>query len=394
MELATLEHWVNINSGSHNPDGLRLMADALQEHLAELPGKLERIPLKAQKELDGSRVQPGEALRLRFNPDAPVRVLFSGHMDTVYDAGHVFQRLRYLDAHRATGPGIADMKGGLFIMISAVERFLKKHPQGHLGGEILITADEEIGSPGSRELLFEAADWNHLGLVFESALPGGELVCRRKGTGTYRITARGKSAHTGRDFAAGRNAIVGLSALMVDCHKLNDTYPDAIVNVGRFSGGGPVNVVPDRAEAWLNLRIGKRETLPEIQSALGNLVRRAGEQWEGVSFKLEGEFARPPKEESSDDAALHELWNEAETALGMPLSGKRETGGSSDGNVFSEAGLPHLDGVGIRGGAIHSPDEFALLDSIPGQIDKVVAFLEAIAAEPGRFIKPPFTKSL
>jgi glutamate carboxypeptidase len=266
---------------------------------------------------------------------------------------------------------------------------MKAHPGGSLGGEILITADEEIGSPGSRELLMEAAAWNHLGLVFESALPGGELVCRRKGTGTYRITAQGKSAHTGRDFAAGRNAVVGLAALMIECHKLNEAYPDAIVNVGRISGGGPVNVVPDQAEAWLNLRIGKRETLSQIQTALEQLVESAGRQWEGVHFKLEGEFARPPKEESPADAALHEVWNAAEASLGLPLSGKRETGGSSDGNVFSEAGLPHLDGIGIRGGAIHSPDEFALLDSIPEQINKVVAFLETVAENPERFNRPP-----
>jgi glutamate carboxypeptidase len=393
MEFATLEHWVNINSGSHHPEGLRLMADALQEHLAELPGRLERIAFPEQEELDGSRIQPGEALRLRFNPDAPVRVLLSGHMDTVYDAGHAFQRLRHIDENRVTGPGVADMKGGLFIMISAVKRFLKTHHDGSLGGEILITADEEIGSPGSRDLLLEAAGWNHLGLVFESALPGGELVCQRKGTGTYRITAQGKPAHTGRDFGAGRNAVVGLADLMVECHQLNEAYPDAIVNVGRMGGGGPVNVVPDRAEAWLNLRAGKRETVPQITSALEGLIQQATAKWNGVSFTLKGEFARPPKEESPADAALHEIWNAAEASLNLPLSGKRETGGSSDGNIFSEAGLPHLDGIGIRGGAIHSPDEFALIDSIPEQINKVVAFLEAIEAKPEQFRMPPFTEA-
>lgn len=393
MELATLEHWVNINSGSQNPDGLRLMADALQEHLAELPGKLERIPLPEYQELDGSRIQPGEALRLRFNPEAPVRVLFSGHMDTVYDAGHAFQRLRRLDANRVTGPGVADMKGGLFIMISAVQRFLKAHPDTPLGGEILITADEEIGSPGSRPLLLEAASWNHVGLVFESALPGGELVCRRKGTGTFRITAQGKSAHTGRDFEAGRNAVAGLSSLLVACHGLNAAHPDAIVNVGRFNGGGPVNVVPDRAEAWLNVRIGRQETLQAIQAALDKQVREAEAEWEGITFQLDGEFARPPKEESPADAALHDLWNEVEASLSLPVSGKRDTGGSSDGNVLAEAGLPHLDGIGIRGGAIHSPDEFALLDSIPEQVDKVVGLLERLAADPARLQRPPFDQS-
>lgn len=382
MQIATLEHWVNINSGSHNPEGLRLMADALQEHLAELPGELERLPLDPVEELDGTVLQPGDALRLRFRPDAPVTVLFSGHMDTVFDREHRFQRLQQLDNGWIRGPGVADMKGGLFILIDAVRQFLERDKTGNLGGEILITADEEIGSPASHGLILEAARNNDLGLVFESALPGGELVCRRKGTGTFQVSATGKPAHTGRDFQNGRNAIVALAAFVADCHALNAEYPDAIVNVGRFRGGGPVNVVPDRAEAWLNLRVGKRETVGLMESALQSLIRDARARTSGVTFALKGGFARPPREETPADEKLHAIWNAVEVALGLQKSGKRETGGSSDGNILGEAGMPHLDGVGIRGGAIHSDEEFAIPESIPGQVAKTVGFLEHLATNP------------
>lgn len=387
MDYRILETWVNINSGSSHLEGLRLMAGALEERLSLLPGKLERLTLPPASELDGEVIQTGDALRLRFRPKAPLKILFSGHMDTVFGPHHPFQAFTLAARNQARGPGVADMKGGLLIMIEAVERFLNEDRSGNIGGELLITGDEEIGSPGSRDLIREAARSNHLGLVFESSLPGGELVCRRMGTGTFRITAQGRSAHTGRDFANGRNAVVALSSLLLACHALNTRFPDARINVGRFNGGGPVNVVPDQAEGWLNIRTARVEMLPILNEALEELTQAATNEWEGIRFSCVGEFTRPPKEESAADAALHDLWNKGEARLGLPPSGKRETGGSSDGNLLGEAGLPHLDGVGIRGGHIHSDQEFAFLDSIEPQIDKTLAFMKLLAEDPCSFIE-------
>jgi glutamate carboxypeptidase len=382
MLFETLEHWVNINSGSGNPDGLQLMADALQEHLSDIPGTLERIPLPCHDNLDGSIQRPGDVLRLRFRPEAPVKVLFSGHMDTVYGPGHSFQRLQQLPDGRVNGPGVADMKGGLLIMIESVKRFLAEDKLGNLGGEILINADEEVGSRGSHALLEEAAHWNDLGLVFESALPGGELVRCRKGTGTFRVTATGKPAHTGRDFESGRSAVVAMSALALACHRLNEEIEDAIINVANFASPGPVNVVPDKAETWLNVRIGRPESAKVVKDAFARLIAETESTWEGVTFTIEGDILRAPKVETPGNAALHELWNGMEEQLGLPLSGKRDTGGSSDGNVLGEAGLPHLDGLGILGGSIHSPEEFAYPESMQTGIDKTVAFLHRLAAQP------------
>lgn len=382
MHLETLEHWVNINSGSGNPEGLQLMADALQEHLSDIPGTLERIPLPPHHNLDGSVQQPGDVLRLRFRPDAPLKVLFSGHMDTVYDKEHPFQRLQRLPDGRVNGPGVADMKGGLLIMIEAVKRFLNEDTLGALGGEILINADEEVGSRGSHSLLEEAARWNDAGLVFESALPGGELVRCRKGTGTFRVTASGTPAHTGRDFENGRSALIALSALALACHRLNDEIPDAIINVAKFSSPGPVNVVPDKAEAWLNVRIGRPESAQVLKDAFNRLIEEMESAWDGVTFTIEGDILRGPKVETDGNAVLHTIWNQAEEKLGQPLSGKRDTGGSSDGNVLGEAGLPHLDGIGILGGSIHSPNEFAYPESMEIAIEKTVTFLHLLASQP------------
>ncbi len=382
MDYQILESWVNTNSGSSNMEGLRRMADALEASLKEIPGDLERISLGPIKQADGSVCHCGDCLRLRFRKQAPLQVLFSGHMDTVYGADHPFQQLRKLPDGNLHGPGVADMKGGLLIMIESVKRFLEEDTSGRIGGEILINADEEIGSPGSHSLLVEAAANNHLGLVFESSLPGGELVRCRKGTGTFRIMAKGRPAHTGRDFEEGRSAIVALSSLVVACHELNATIADAIVNTGRISGGGPVNVVPDFAEAFLNIRISFPESVKVVEDALTKIISNQESIWEGVHFELTGGFQREPKVETPANACLHDIWNEAATRLGFPLAGKRDTGGSSDGNVVGAHGLPHLDGIGIRGGAIHSDKEFADPASITEQISKTVAFLHTLAMKP------------
>jgi len=378
MELDLLEKWVKQNSGTRNPDGLARMADALMERLSRLPGSLERIPLPACTSLEGAPFTPGDAVRLRFREDAPLRILLSGHMDTVFTPDDPFQNVTRLPDGSWKGPGIADMKGGLFIMIEALDRFLQEDTSGCLGGEILITADEEIGSPASRDLLVETAKRHHLGLVFESSLPGRELVSRRMGTGTFTVSASGRSAHTGRDFENGRNAVAGLAWCAVKAHALNQQLDDTIINVGRFSGGGALNVVPDEARMWLNVRVGTLQAVGRLETVFKELIQDANRTWEGMRFTCDGEFTRPPKEESAAEARLHELWNTAQRSLGYEPSGKRATGGSSDGNLFAGAGLPHLDGVGIRGGAIHSREEFAFPESLPEQIETTVAFLKKL----------------
>ncbi len=390
MDYSKLTEWVNINSGSTNLPGLERMADALSDHMSGIPGTFERIKLQPINNLDGSIHQSGDVLRLRFRPDAPVHVLFSGHMDTVFSAEHPFQILKELPNGRLHGPGVADMKGGLFIMLETVKRFLQEDQSGKVGGEILINADEELGSIGSHKLLLEAAEWNHLGLVFESCLPAGELVRCRKGTGNFKVTAYGKAAHTGRDFENGRNAVAALSGFLVKCHQLNGKIAEAIINVANFSSPGPVNVVPDYASAWLNIRIGRPESVKEINDVLNQLMQEVTSSTDGIRMEIHGEFLRSPKTETPGNAAMHDIWNRVEQSLNMPLSGKRDTGGSSDGNVVGGAGLPHLDGIGIMGGAIHSDQEFAMADSIPTQIDKTVEFLHLLSRESETINKAPF----
>lgn len=388
METEVLEAWVRQNSGSHNREGLERMAALLENALARLPGKLERLVPPPVDTLELSGFRSGPLLRFTFHPRAPAQVLFSGHMDTVYGADHPFQTITRMSESHLRGPGIADMKGGLFILMAGLERFLQEPEAEGLGGTVLISSDEEIGSPASTGLLREAARRHHLGLVFESALPGGELVNARKGTGLFRLRARGRAAHTGRDFEKGLNAVVALARVMTQCHSLNTSLEETIVNVTRISGGEALNVVPDKAECWLNVRVGSVAQAKAFEEALAKVIGEAKARHPNLHLEAAGEFLRPPKTESTAEVRLHAFWNAAEKAAGYPPSGKRATGGGSDGNLLAGEGLPVLDGIGIKGNHIHSEEEFAILDSIPEQVDKLTAFLLHFARHPEELPTP------
>lgn len=379
MDITLLKNWSDINSGSLNKEGLDRMADVLWDSLKPLPGRLERLPCAPYEDLDGSWVQPGDCLCLHFNEEAPIQVLLSGHMDTVFGPEHPFQHCQD-DGRVLRGPGVADMKGGLFILINALKAFLAGHPR-RVGGKVLINGDEEIGSIGSANLLRSMARRCHLGLVFESALPDGSLINKRKGTTSIRLMAKGIAAHTGRDFSKGRNALVAMADLATACHHLNAEFPEALLNVGRFASGGPVNVVPDAAEAWLNIRTDDPGSIQRVISAIEARIDAVSSRHPDISFAMKTGATRLPRQETPADLRLRERWNRAEADLGLPVSGTRATGGTSDGNIFAEVKLPHLDGVGVRGGDIHSENEFCIKDSIPSQIRKTTAFLNALESD-------------
>ncbi len=375
--VETLVDWAETPSGSEDAEGLARMAEKIRAAFAGLPGHGELVDLPPAEDLAGAPLPVGAAYRHRCRPGAPVRVLLSGHMDTVYGPDHPFKRCSFPERGVLRGPGVADMKGGLLVMRHAIDLLEASAHAENLGWEVLINADEEIGSPGSLSLLHEAAQGNTAGLVFESALPDGSLVRRRKGSGVFRAVARGRAAHTGRDFDDGRNAIIALSAFLVRMHALNDTVPGAIINVGRARGGRAVNIVPDFAEAYVNIRISKAEDLPGLNARIEKLLDEANRE-DGVRIKWHGAMARPPKSETPATERLYGWYAATARAQGITC-GQRDTGGASDGNILAAAGLPHLDGVGVCGGRIHSEEEFVLTASLRERIALAGAFLSRLA---------------
>lgn len=379
LELATLlEAWCNINSGSTNIPGLERMRGQLRTAFAEIPGvQVEEMAL-AQTD--------AKALRVRMRPAAERHVFLSGHYDTVYPSDHSFQRCERAGEDRLRGPGVTDMKGGLMVMLAALQAFEKTPAAGRLGWEVLLNPDEEIGSRASAPLFMEAAARCDFGLVFEPARAQGDLVHSRKGTGLFTVICHGRTAHA-QDAAAGRNAIVALSAFIQAASRLPAELPGVLLNVGRITGGGAAtNVVPDLAEAVLDVRVTSMADQAALEGRLRSLAAELST--DGFTFELSGGINRPPKECNATEEKAFAEWRRAGADLEMAPFSWMHAGGGSDGNLLSAAGLPNLDGVGIVGGHMHSEREYCELPSLVERAQLSALFLHRLASGEFEISKP------
>jgi glutamate carboxypeptidase len=363
--LDQVQDWATINSGSRNLDGLKQMAVTLAHAFSALPGELNlRRPDPVEAiAADGSvvTVEHGDNLYLAVRPEASVRILLTGHMDTVYGADHPFQALAWRGDGLLGGPGVADMKGGLAVMLAALKAIEASPGSAQLGYDVLINSDEEVGSPGSRELLAKAAAGKRVAFTYEpSALPDGTLAGARPGSGNFSIVFEGKSAHAGRNPEEGRNAVVAAADLALRLAK--ESGPRLRINVARIDGGGPNNVVPDRAVLRLNIRPTTSEDQTRAEALLRAAVAAAAAAHE-LSVQCHGSFARPPKPLDQAAERLFMLVRRCGADLGHEIAW-RDTGGVCDGNNIAACGVPVVDTMGVRGGAIHSSEEYLIVDSL------------------------------
>lgn len=360
-----LRDWSQTNSGTANIDGLRRMRELAAEVLEPMADSIEIRPLSPRTIVDnrGNLLQQpvAEALVARKRPQAKRRVLLCGHLDTVYAAESPFQFVREVDADTWVGPGVADMKGGIIVMFEAL-RALETHPDApQLGWSLVLNTDEEVGSPSSTPLLQELARQNDVGLVFEPALPDGALAGARAGSANFDLVIRGRSAHAGRDFARGRSAIHLAGEAITLLASLN-AAEGVTINVGRVDGGGPVNQVADLAIVRMNIRVADDEKQEAIENDLRRLTAVLGAR-DGYSAELYGHFFSPPKPLTGRTAVLFEHVRDVGAELGLDITWT-STGGVCDGNKLQAAGLPTVDSLGVRGGNLHSHEEFVLLNSL------------------------------
>lgn len=362
--LAQVATWAAINSGTRNLAGLATMGSLLAEAFAALPGEVDFTdPAPVDSVAADGRVvalDHGRHLTVTVRADAPVQLLLTGHMDTVYPVDHAFQTPRRIDAATIGGPGVADMKGGLSVMLAALRAVETTPLAARIGYTVLINSDEETGSLSSAPLLAAKARGMLAALTYEPALPDGTLAGARGGTGNFSISVRGRSAHAGRNPEEGRNAIVAAADLAVRLSKA--TGAGLSVNPARIDGGGPNNVVPDHAVLRVNFRPADLAAIERARAYLDTAVAAIAAEHD-VEVAVHGSFNRPPKPIDPAAATLFALVKDAGTDLGLDI-GWRATGGVCDGNNIAAAGVPVIDTMGVRGGAIHSPDEFMLIDSL------------------------------
>ncbi|MFZ4126025.1 MAG: hydrolase [Rickettsiales bacterium] len=360
------ESWSKINSGSYNVSGLRAMRAALADNFLWLGGEQEVLSCGPMMRIDTqgheAQVELAECLSIRKRPDAPIQLLLVGHMDTVYGPEHPFQTPRFLSENVLNGPGVADLKGGLVVMLKALEA-LEKHPNAErVGWQVLLNPDEEIGSIGSDGLLKTAAKGKHVGLIYEPCMADGSLAGERKGSGNFSIVVRGRAAHAGRNPEDGRNAIVAAAALTQAIFALNGARDGVTFNPARMDGGGALNVVPDLAILHYNVRTKSSEDEAWATDAVAQICLDIEEQFE-VRVVPHGFFTRSPKPMSGENQKIFDLVQQCGRELGMTI-GIKPSGGCCDGNNLWKHGLANVDTLGVRGENIHSAQEIVHLDSL------------------------------
>lgn len=362
--LHQVQQWAAVNSGSGNLQGLAKVAGMLADAFALLPGDVTLVdPEPVEKvQNDGTifTVDHGQHLLVTVRPQAATQLLFTGHMDTVFPEDHPFQTLRWIDDGTLNGPGVADMKGGIAVMLSALQAAEHSGAIAQAGYQILINSDEEVGSPSSAKLIAQLAQSKLAALTYEPALPDGTLAGARGGSGNFSIIITGKSAHAGRNPDDGRNAVLAAADLAL---RLKALSRDGLsVNPAKIDGGGPNNVVPDHAILRVNFRPLTPQIVAEADADLRRLVANI-ESVHDVRAHVHGSFGRPPKPIDDGAAKLFGLVKQCGADLGLAINW-HSSGGVCDGNNIAACGVPVVDTMGVRGGSIHSADEFLIVESL------------------------------
>lgn len=384
--------WARINTGSWNADGLKDLAPSIAKALRETGASVEIVDappietINPKGEVDAFHTGP--VLRAVQRPDAPVQIVLTGHYDTVFPPG-TFTEITDMGDGKLNGPGLADMKGGITVMIEALKTFEAQGDTDNLGYTVILTPDEETGNFASDPFLRAAATKAHIGLTFEPAMEDGALAGARKGSGIWDIVFRGRSAHAGREPEKGRSAVWAACDLALRVEALMGVRDGVVFNVGKVDGGAAVNIVPDNAV----LRVGSRAPDPEaadwaegqIKAALADVLAAR----DGITAHVHGGFYRPPKPRNAAQDRLIGDVRETAKGIGLDLVFK-DTGGVCEGNNVFAAGTPNIDTLGVRGGRIHSADEFMVVDSLSERAGLATLILNRLAD--GRMDGPAIKK--
>jgi glutamate carboxypeptidase len=384
-----LEALCNINSGSENLAGLRRVEDWLCKYFEPLKLEPVRIELPSFEIIDDlgqcTTQQTANALRWDFprsESDSRHRILMSIHYDTVYAQSSAFQRCERFDGRgpdgqlemRMRGPGVIDAKGGIVILrwaAIAAQQFLD---MSHVDLSIVLTPDEEIGSPATMSLWKNIANQFDFAMLYEPCLADGSMVSQRRGTGTFTIIAHGKAAHSGRNFQDGRNAILQLCRIALALDSLNGVRPDVTLNVGRIRGGDAVNVVPDCAGLKVNVRVSSADDQLWVETQVQQIVKKFSSPATDFTIELFGAIQSPPKAVSREAVEWMKRVESAGELVGEHVRWKG-SGGASDGNKLAALGLTNIDSFGPEGDLLHSDQEWIRLESLPRKAALSVAAL-------------------
>lgn len=349
-----LHRWetlVNLDSGSFYKTGLDKTAAYLAGLLEQGGFAVTVLP----------QAENGDIVIGRRQGAGAGKYVLVGHYDTVFAEGEAARRPFRVEGEKAYGPGVHDMKGGLVVMLTALEALASIDFQSYESICVICNGDEEIGSPVSRPVIEAEANKADAVFILEPARADGSLVTARKGVGMFHLEVTGRAAHAGADPQAGVSAIEELARKVIELHKITDYAIGTTVNVGVISGGTRSNVVAERASAEIDLRVFTAAEAERACRAIQTAADRV--HLPGAVTQLTGGMNRPPMEKNEATASLLALVQEAGRMLGMTIKDVA-SGGGSDGNFTAAVGAPTIDSMGTVGGLAHGVSEYSEVETV------------------------------
>ncbi|NQY98288.1 MAG: hydrolase [Henriciella sp.] len=380
MQTRTFD-WAKVNSGSWNRDGLEALAPDMANAFSALEAEIELIRTEPIEKVSNKGTieafETGPIIRITSRPQAEKQVVMSGHYDTVFPP-ETFDEIKELEPDKVNGPGLADMKGGLSVMLGALQAFEQGPLKDKLGYQIVITPDEETGNFASAPFLTKAAQSGAMiGMTYEPCMDTGAMSGGRKGSAVFDIVLHGRSAHAGRAKEDGRSAVEAAAVLVLGLERLNGVYEGVSFNVGSIDGGSAVNIVPDLAIVRFGARAPDAEAAAWATREVEKLLEQALAT-DGISGHMHGGFYRPPKPRNAAQDALFNAVSDTGRAIGLELEFV-DTGGVCEGNNIFAAGVPNVDTLGVMGGRIHSDEEYVIMSSFVERAQLSALLLNRIA---------------
>jgi glutamate carboxypeptidase len=370
--LRDLEHFVNMDSGTHDEKLVQQAGEFAAQRFRELGCAIEWVSSPDMAIADSyiARLTGGDARK----------VVLLGHHDTVYPAGTTTQRPFRRESGRAYGPGVMDMKGGILLGVFALRVLLQTGGAGLPRVVFIGNPDEEIGSPTSRSLIERETQDADLVLVLEPGREPGSIQTIRKGVGMYELVVRGRSSHAGSRPEDGRSAVLELAHKTLALHGLTNLATGTTVNVGVVQGGTRRNVVPEHAEAMIDLRVSTAAAASDADRAIREIAARSTVP--DVEAVVTGGINRPPMEKTAQTERALDVGRALVGELGLEFL-ETSSGGGSDGNFTAALGIPTLDGLGPVGRNAHSPDEWLDTSNLAERIALVAGLTARAPARAG-----------
>ena len=364
--LSTLQDWVEVESPTFDKDAVNRMMDLCSNFLAQMGGRLERIPGKQNL---------GDCLRATFN-ETPENlnspsILIMGHMDTVHPIGTLKHFPFRVDSNKCFGPGIFDMKSGNLIAMEAVKMLMSEGDLPNLKITILITSDEEIGSPSTRSLIESESLRSKYVLVPEPGLPDGGYVSGRYAIARFNLKTKGVPFHAGINPKAGKSAVKEMAKKIIEIEDLSND--DRTFSAGVIKGGQWVNCVSSECIAEVISMAKEQKNLDEGSSTILGMTRDT----EGIKFTVEKGVVRPVWEPNEGTLNLLDVTKSICEGLGLPFS-HGSMGGGSDGNFSGALGVSTIDGLGTLGDGYHTLNEHLFIDSIAKRANVIANIIKQL----------------